>query len=142
MSVVAAREVGGHSTMVVASLCVAAVHLLHFPATHVILPSSVTSVTPVSCHTCRTCLLSLVLPHLPPLCICRLSSRLIQPMPGIPTDSVWEFFSHTAYYNQRAQWVEEVVEGDRHGEVPIKQPQLTRVSNMSGLVDACSLKEF
>ena len=63
-------------------------------------------------------------------------------MPGIPTDSVWEFFSHTAYYNQRAQWVEEVVEGDRHGEVPMKQPQLTRVSNMSGLVDACSLKEF
>lgn len=55
-------------------------------------------------------------------------SGLLQPMPCIPTDSVWEFFSHTAYYNQRLQWVEEMKGDDHCGGIQMKQPRLTRVS--------------
>lgn len=129
--------------------------VIHTPAPFIshtipLLPPLPSPVPLISCHLCHyvmlsfchTCLLSLALSCLPPLSIHRKSSKAIQPMSSIPTDSVWEFFSHTAYYNQRSQWVEEVETGDQRGEVPMKQPRLTRVSDMAGLAASCSAKEF
>lgn len=159
------REVGGYVMMMEACLCCC--NLLHCKIvmffllcwSHSIYPPSafigllfllslLSPVTPISCHFHHLSCLSLVTftALSLPLLMCRSSSRLIQPMPCIPTDSVWEFFSHTAYYNQRLQWVEAVEGGNRCGDVPVKQPRLTRVGSMvqhgRGRVPSCGGKKY
>ena len=61
----------------------------------------------------------------------RFPANLPQEKPQISTESVWDFFSHVAYYNQQLSWANFIQKDDCLKDLKVPPPQLTPVSSSS-----------
>lgn len=65
-----------------------------------------------------------IIPKVPSSSI-RFPANLPQEKPQISTESVWDFFSHVAYYNQQLSWANFIQKDDCLKDLKVPPPQLT-----------------